>query len=102
MPRQNRNPPPCFFSFTVLANPIGAMKPKNLYTQTPLANLSYCEMYSIPQAYKKSFKCDTVLSLAFLISREEGLQIAQKPEDGKIIFHSGGKSITERGSRQLN
>lgn len=90
MPRQNRNPPLCFFSFTVLVNPTGAMKPKNLYTQTPLARLSFCETYSIAQAYKKSFKCDTVLSLAFLISREEGLQIAQKPEDGKI-FHSGGK-----------
>lgn len=84
------------------ADPIAARKLKNLYVQTPLAWLSYCEAYSISQPYKKSFKCDAVLSLAFLISREEGLPIAQKLQDGKIIFHSRGRNIVEKRSRQLN
>jgi len=86
----------------VLANPTAATKLKNLYIQTPLARLSYCETYSTSQPYKKSFKCDTVLSLAFLISREEGLPIAQNLEDGKMIFHSRGKNISEWRSRHLN
>ena len=55
-----------------------------------------------PNLIKKSFKCDTVLSLAFLISKEEGLPIAQKLEDEKIIFHSRGKNIAEWRPRQLN
>lgn len=95
MPRQNQNPSLHFFSFTVLANPIAVTKPKNPYIQTPLARLSYCKASNISQPYKKSLKCDTVLSLAFLISRDEGLPVAQKLEDGKIIFHSRGKNITE-------
>lgn len=102
MPRQSQNLSLHFFSFTVLPNPIAATKLKNLYVQTPLARLSYCETHSISQPHKKSFKCDTVLSLAFLISTEEGLPIAQKLEDRKIVFHSSGKNITERIFRQLN
>lgn len=65
MPKQSQNASLDFCSFAVLPNPIAVMKLKNLYIQAPLARLSYCETHSISQPYKKSFKCDAVLSLAF-------------------------------------